>query len=102
MKRTIVFMCYLIAGSVPTLAQGAHNIVINEVLISNHDNILDEMGQRHSWVELANKTYSTYDVRGMYVTTNRAVLNNQMSVADRRKLMSIIPSGDERTQLHAR
>ncbi|MCI6619672.1 MAG: OadG family protein [Prevotella sp.] len=102
MKRAIAFICYLTVGSVPILAQGAHNIVINEVLISNHGNILDEMGQRHSWVELANRTYSTYDVRGMYVTTDRAVLNNQMSVAERKKLMSAIPSEDERTLLHAR
>lgn len=95
-------MCFLIAGAVPIFAQGARNIVINEVMITNESSIQDEFGHRLSWVELANKAYSSYDVRGMYLTTDRRVLDPRLSAPARQAMMSIIPNEDERTTLHAR
>jgi hypothetical protein len=84
------------------MAQGANNIRINEVLTNNTANIEDEYGQREAWIELENTSFTTYNIRGMYFTTDRSVLNPDMSVPERIKRMSVIPSGDPRTQIGGR
>ena len=81
--------------------QGAKNIVISEVMTDNTQSIVDEFGQHKAWVELENTSYTTYNVRGMYLTTDRRVLQD-MSAPERIKLMSIIPSGEERTSIGGR
>ncbi len=50
-------------------------------------------------MEIANISHSTYNIRGMYLTTDRSVLDHKMSVPERMKRMSQIPNGDERTNL---
>ena len=93
----------LLAGSTMAVyGQGAKNIRINEVLTNNTASIQDEFGDREAWIELENTSFSTYSVRGMYLTTDRAVLNPQMSVPERIKRMSIIPNGEPRTQIGGR
>ena len=89
-------------GSVAMFGQGAKNIVISEVMISNTQSIEDEFGHREAWVELANTSFSTYNVRGMYLTTNPKVLDESLSAPQRIALMSVIPNGDDRTALGAR
>lgn len=89
-----------IAASLTAFAQGARNIAINEVMTVNTQSIEDEYGQREAWIELANTSYTTYNVRGMYVTTNPKVLDS-LSAPARIALMSVIPSGDDRTNLGA-
>lgn len=83
-------------------AQGANNIRINEVMTNNVHGIQDEFGKHGPWVELANSAFSSYNVRGMYITTDRSVLDQNMSVPERMKRMSIIPNGDPRTALSAK
>ena len=83
------------------LGQGAKNIVISEVLTNNATSIVDEFGQREAWIELENTSYTTYNVRGMFITTDRSVLQ-PMTAPERIKRMSIIPSGEERTSMGAR
>ena len=41
-------------------------------------------------------------MRGMYFTTDKSVLDPKMSVPERIKRMSVIPSGDTRTQIGGR
>ena len=82
--------------------QGAKNIRINEVLTNNTASIQDEYGQREAWIELENTSFTTYNVRGMYFTTDRTVLDPNMSVPERIKRMSVIPNGDPRTQIGGR
>ena len=82
--------------------QGAKNIRINEVLTNNTANIQDEYGQREAWIELENTSFTTYNIRGMYFTTDRSVLDPNMSVPERIKRMSVIPNGDPRTQIGGR
>ena len=89
-------------GSVAMFGQGAKNIVISEVMTSNTQSIEDEFGHREAWVELANTSFSTYNVRGMYLTTNPKVLDESLSAPQRIALMSVIPNGDDRTSLGAR
>ena len=92
----------LLTGASTVFGQGAKNIVINEVLTNNTANIQDEFGAREAWIELENISFTTYNIRGMYLTTDRSVLDTKMSVPDRIKRMSIIPSGDERTSMGGR
>jgi hypothetical protein len=101
MKRFGFLFGAIIAGSISMLGQGAKNIQINEVLTNNNTNYVDEYGKHLAWVELNNIAYSTYNVRGMYLTTDRSVLGN-ISVSERIKKMACIPSSDERTNLTAR
>ena len=82
--------------------QGAKNIVINEVMTNNTASIQDEFGAHQAWIELENTSFTTYNIRGMYLTTDRSVLDSKMSVPERIKRMSIIPSGDARTNLGGR
>ncbi len=81
------------------LAQMDASIKLNEVMTDNSTSLQDEYGQHKAWVEIENISHSTYNIRGMYITTDRAVLDRKMSVPERVKRMSIIPNGDERTNL---
>ena len=92
----------LLTGTSTMFGQGARNIVINEVLTNNSASIQDEFGEREAWIELENTSFTTYNIRGMYLTTDRSVLDPTMSVPDRIKRMSIIPSGDSRTSIGGR
>lgn len=102
MKTTnlrLILCLLVILDSATMFGQGANNIVISEVMTSNASSIEDDYGHREAWVELANISYTTYDIRGMYLTTNRAVLNKSLSAPQRITMMSVIPSGDHRTLL---
>ena len=103
MKRTKILLSGLLLVSTSAMmAQGAKNIRINEVLTNNTASIQDDYGQCHAWIELENTSFTTYNVRGMYFTTDKSVLDPQMSVPERIKRMSVIPSGDPRTQIGGR
>ncbi len=102
MKRTAFLFCALLAGTVLAFGQGARNIKLNEVMTCNKGNLQDEYGRRNAWIELANTSFSTYDVRGMFITTDRRVLDKSLTVAQRTALMSSIPNGDSRTSMSAR
>ena len=88
--------------SLPMLAQMDASIKLNEVMTHNETSLIDEYGTRNAWVEIANISHSTYNIRGMYITTDRSVLDKKMSVPERVKRMSQIPNGDARTNLSGR
>ena len=80
-------------------AQMDASIKLNEVMTSNSTSLQDEYGQHRAWVEIENISHSTYNIRGMFLTTDRSVLDRNMSVPERQKRMSQIPNGEERTNL---
>ena len=88
--------------SLTMFGQGAKNIKINEVMTNNTASVVDEYGNHHAWIELANTSFSTINLRGMYIATDTAVLNKKMPAPDRIAMMSIIPSNEPRTNLSAR
>ena len=98
----LLLLSLLLTASSAMFGQGAKNIVISEVLTGNDKSIVDEFGQRNAWIELENTSYTTYNVRGMFITTDRRVLDKQLSAPELIKMMSMIPSGDERTNMGAR
>lgn len=101
-KFGLLLSSVLLTATSAMYGQGAKNIVINEVLTNNTASIQDEFGEHQAWIELENVSFTTYNIRGMYLTTDRSVLNPDMSVPERIKRMSIIPSGDERTSVGGR
>ena len=100
--KKIVLGSLLSLASQPILAQMDASIKLNEVMTQNESSLIDEYGVRNAWVEIANISHSTYNIRGMYVTTDRAVLDKKMSVPERVSRMSQIPNGDVRTNLTGR
>ena len=101
-KIKILLSGLLLASTSELMAQGANNIRINEVLTNNTASIQDEYGRREAWIEVENTSFTTYNIRGMYFTTDRTVLDPKMSVPERIKRMSVIPNGDTRTQIGGR
>ena len=101
-KIRVLLSGLLLVSASAVMAQGAKNIRLNEVVTNNTASIQDEYGQREAWIELENTSFTTYNIRGMYFTTDRSVLNPQMSVPERIKRMCIIPNGEPRTQIGGR
>ncbi len=102
MKRINLLLAVLLLYGANAWSQGAKNIKINEVLTHNTASLQDGYGQHPAWIELANVSYSTYNVRGMYITTDRSVLDPTMSAPDRIARMSIIPNNEPKTSLSGR
>ena len=102
MKRFGFASALLAFASLPMLAQMDASIKLNEVMTKNETSLIDEYGTRNAWVEIANISHSTYNIRGMYLTTDRSVLDKKMSVPERVSRMSKIANGDERTNLSGR
>lgn len=100
MKKIGFLLGSLLAfASQPMLAQLDASIKLNEVMTQNESSLIDEYGAHNAWVEIANISHSTYNIRGMYLTTDRSVLDEKMSVPERVKRMCQIPNGDARTNL---
>jgi len=95
-------LCIALSCVLSSHGQGARNIKINEVMTLNRTSLQDEYGVRLPWVELVNTSYSTYNIRNMFITTDRRVLDKSLSAPQRMAMMSILPSGDERTNMSAR
>ncbi len=101
MKKIGFLLGSLLAfASLPMMAQLDASIKLNEVMTDNTTSLIDEYGEHHAWVEIMNISHSTYNIRGMYLTTDRSVLDKKMSVPERVKRMSVIPNGNVRTNLN--
>lgn len=83
-------------------AQGAKSLKFNEILVTNTESILDEYGCRSAWIEFHNDAFASANVRNCFLTTNRAVLNEELSAPERIKMMYQIPSGDVATGIHGK
>lgn len=106
MKFRLLSLFTLLMVSVCAMAQGARDFKISEVYIANpadtSANYLDEYGEAASWIEIENTSYTTRNIRNCFLTNNRAVLDENLSAPQRIEMMSLIPEGDERTNLGAK
>ena len=102
MKKLGFLITMLAITSLPCWSQGAKSIRITEVMTDNRTSIVDEYGKHKPWVELSNSSFTTYNVRGMFITTNRRVLDKRMSPEMRRQLMSPLPNNEPRTTLNGK
>ena len=73
MKKLGLILSIGFITSLPTWSQGAKSIRITEVMTNNRTSIVDEYGAHKSWVELSNSSFTTYNIRGMFLTTDRRV-----------------------------
>ena len=99
MKKLGFLITMLVIASLSAWSQGAKSIRITEVMTHNRTNLVDEYGQHKPWVELSNSSFTTYNVRGMFLTTDRRVLNKNLSPEARRQLMCPLPNNEPRTTL---
>ena len=99
MKKLGIILSMFVAATLNCQAQGARSIRITEVMTDNRTSIVDEYGKHKPWVEISNSSFTTYNVRGMFLTTDRRVLNKNMSPEERRKLMVPLPNNEPRTTL---
>ncbi len=125
MKKILTFITILTLAA-SSYAQGAHDFKINEVFVLDRccaaetacdssdvaaakpacqtgpATFLDEYGEPASWIEIENTSYTTHDIRNCFIATDKAVLNTELTVPEREELMSIIPAGDPRTNIHGK
>lgn len=90
--RTWLACTLLALGSVTMAsAQGVRAAKINEVLVSNTNNLIDEYGQHTPWIEIYNPTAATIDLSGCYLTNDLQNLKKYP-----------IPKGDIHTKIAPR
>ena len=99
MNKLGFLITMLVIASLPAWGQGARSIRITEVMTDNRTSLIDEYGQHKPWVELSNSSFTTYNVRGMFLTTDRRVLNKNLSPEVRRQMMYPLPNNEPRTTL---
>lgn len=99
MKKLGFLLSMFVMATLPSWSQGARSIRITEVMTDNRTSIIDEYGKHKPWVEISNSSFTTYNVRGMFLTTDRSVLDPKMSPEQRRQLMSPLPNNEARTAL---
>ena len=79
-KFGLLLGALLLASPMAMHAQIENSIKINEVMTNNSASLQDEYGQNEAWIEIANVSHTTYNIRGMYITTDRSVLDQSLSV----------------------
>ena len=92
----------MVLAATAGFAQGAKSLKFNEILVTNTESILDEYGCRSAWIEFHNDAFASANARNCFLTTNRAVLNEELSAPERIKMMYQIPSGDVATGIHGK
>lgn len=95
----ILGFSFLLLTAQTAFSQGLENFKLNEVQISNTKGLTNEYGEHVPWIEIANTSWSSTDLRGCYITNDRSVLDKNLSAPQRIAKMSLIPKGDARTDI---
>ncbi len=101
MNKRLLGLLVALVATVSLSAQGVKYLKISEVVTDNANGLIDEYGERSAWIEVANTSWTTVNIHSCYLTTNRAALDENLTVPQRVKLMSLVPKGDPRTVLSA-
>lgn len=92
----------LVAGCTVAMAQGRRGLRINEVMVQNDSSMVDDYGAHSAWVELFNSTYAPLEISSVYITNNKAVLDENLDPQERKKMMYAVPLGDVNTRIPKR
>ena len=82
------------------------DVVINELMASNTDSIMDAQGEHDDWIELHNASDHVIDLAGMYLSDDRAnprkwQFPKQITIAPKEYLIVWADSDDDsQTELH--
>ena len=101
MKKVFLSIIVVLAATAG-FAQGAKSLKFNEILVTNTASIVDEYGCRSAWIEFHNDAFASANARNCFLTTNRAVLNKELSAPERIKMMYQIPSGSVATHIEGK
>lgn len=69
MRLSITLLLLLSLFSVNMSAESL-NLVINELLVTNTENLVDDYGNRSGWIEIYNPTHRVIDIGGCYLTND--------------------------------
>ena len=92
----------MVLAATAGFAQGAKSLKFNEILVTNTASIVDEYGCRSAWIEFHNDAVASANARNCFLTTNRAVLNKELSAPERIKMMYQIPAGNVATHIEGK
>ncbi|WP_321331691.1 OadG family transporter subunit [uncultured Bacteroides sp.] len=101
-RKTGILIVLLAAVSLSSYGQGAKSLKINEVLVKNTENFQDNYGQRHAWIEIFNTSFASVDIKSCYLTNDKRVLDPNLSVEEKEKIMYSIPKSDILTDIPPR
>lgn len=74
-----------------SFAQNRKALKINEVMVQNESSIIDEYGNRGSWIELYNSNFGPLEISSIYLTNDST-----------QKTLYPVPLGDEKTKMGKR
>ncbi len=89
--RRLLSTALLLTVTLAAAAQNLSDLIISEACAANFSGIVDERGQRRSWIEITNKSTGTVNFAGCFISD---------SPSDLKKYM--IPKGDLSNRLGSR
>lgn len=103
MKQKLMLLLLAVAvGAAAVSAQSRRNLRINEVMVQNDSNFADDYGHHTAWIELFNTTHAPLNIASVFLTNNRATLDENLSSKERKAMMYAVPLGDVLTKMPKR
>lgn len=103
MKQKLMLLLLAVAvGAAAVSAQSRRNLRINEVMVQNDRNFVDDYGHHTAWIELFNTTHAPLNIASVFLTNNRATLDENLSAKERKAMMYAVPLGDVLTKIPKR
>lgn len=103
MKQKLMLLLLAVAvGAAAVSAQSRRNLRINEVMVQNDSNFVDDYGHHTTWIELFNTTHAPLNIASVFLTNNRATLDENLSSKERKAMMYAVPLGDVLTKIPKR
>lgn len=103
MKQKLMILLLAVAvGAAAVSAQSRRNLRINEVMVQNDSNFVDDYGHHTAWIELFNTTHAPLNIASVFLTNNRATLDENLSAKERKAMMYAVPLGDVLTKMPKR
>lgn len=103
MKQKLMLLLLAVAvGATAVSAQSRRNLRINEVMVQNDSNFVDDYGHHTAWIELFNTTHAPLNIASVFLTNNRATLDENLSSKERKAMMYAVPLGDVLTKIPKR
>lgn len=70
MKKILFISLVVLTTAFAASAQGRLDLRINEVMVSDTDNIPDQYGHRGAWIEIFNASHGTNGIEKMFITND--------------------------------
>ena len=101
-KKLLLILVAVVACATVVSAQGRRGLRINEVMVQNDSNFVDDYGHHTAWIELFNTTHAPLNIASVFLTNNRATLDENLSSKERKAMMYAVPLGDVLTKIPKR